>query len=86
MNKIMKKYIDQVRAEPKQFIQQRSSLDKLLGRHPQPAKTRGDKKFPVMYPDKYVPSYQKTFLFGLDFDFMIFQCLVISCMDRCNYL
>jgi hypothetical protein len=59
MNKIMKKYIDQVRAEPKQFIQERSSIDKLLGRHPQPAKSRGDgRKFPVMYPDKMdIPTY-----------------------------
>jgi len=39
-----------------------------------------------MYPDHYVPTYQNTFLFGLDFDFMIFECLVIACMDRCNYL
>ena len=39
-----------------------------------------------MYPDKFVPTYQKTFLFGLDFDFMIYECLVIACMDRCNYL
>ena len=87
MNKIMKKYIDQVRAEPKQFIKERSSLDKLLGRHPQPTKSqKGGKSFPVMYPDKFVPTYQKTFLFGLDFDFMIYECLVIACMDRCNYL
>lgn len=57
MNKIMKKYIDQVRAEPKQFIKERSAIDKLLGRHPPPPTGEG-RKFPVMYPDKFVPSFQ----------------------------
>jgi hypothetical protein len=74
-----------VRAEPRQFLKERSPIDKLLGRHPT-SPGNEVRRFPVMYPDKYVPTYQKTFLFGLDFDFMILECLVIASMDRCNYL
>jgi hypothetical protein len=43
-------------------------------------------EFPVMYPDPGLPSYAKVLLYGLDFDFLILECLVIACMDRCNYL
>merc|ERR1740117_540394 len=39
-----------------------------------------------MIPDPGLPSYAKSLLFGLDFDFMILECLFIACMDRCNYL
>jgi hypothetical protein len=42
--------------------------------------------YPIMIPDPGLPSYSKSLLFGLDFDFMIFECLVLACMDRCNYL
>lgn len=44
------------------------------------------KEFPIMYSDPGLPSYSKILLYGLDFDFMILECLVIACMDRCNYL
>lgn len=66
MNKMMKKYVEQVRQQPKQYIVERQRLDKLFGTHP----AKGDQI--IMYKDKGIyPSYAKMFLYGLDFDFMI---------------
>lgn len=80
MNKIMKKYIEQVRAEPKMYIKQKGPLDRLFGLHPI------EKRFPVMFADKGLPSFAKVFLYGLDFDFLIMEVLILACMDRANYL
>jgi len=80
MNKIMKKYIDQVRAEPKSFIKEKRMVDRLFGLNPV------EKRFPVMFKDKFLPSFSKTLLYGLEFDFMMMEVLIIALMDRCNYL
>ena len=66
MNKRMKKYVEQVRQQPKQHIVERSPIDKLLGSHPPKTEQL------MMYKDKGIyPSFAKMFLYGLDFDFMI---------------
>ena len=39
-----------------------------------------------MFEDSFFPSFSNIFLYGLDFDFMMLEVLVISCMDRTNYL
>ena len=39
-----------------------------------------------MFRDKMQPSYSQSLLQGLEFDFVMFECLVIACMDRAKYL
>lgn len=39
-----------------------------------------------MFEDSFFPSFSNIFLYGLDFDFMMLEVLVISCMDVTNYL
>lgn len=75
MNKVMKKYIEQVRAEPARYVLQKGFLERLLGLAPT------ELKFPVLYVDSIIPSFAKAFLFGLDFDFMMLEVLVIACLD-----
>jgi hypothetical protein len=75
MNKIMKKYIEQVRAEPTRYIREKRALERLLNLPP--VETR----FPVMYADSWMPSFAQSFLFGMDFDFMMLEVLVIACLD-----
>ena len=90
MNKIMKKYIEKVGSEPGDLVKEakeRHWFDKLFGIHPYIGIEGTFKNdFPVMYSDPGLPSYSKILLYGLDFDFLMFECLVIACMDRCNYL
>jgi len=75
MNKIMKKYIEQVRAEPSQYIKEKGALNRLLNLQPV------ESRFPVMYADTWMPSFAQTCLFGMDFDFMMLEVLVIACFD-----
>ena len=79
MNKIMKKYVDQVRGDPKKYIKDKTWFERLLSLHP-----RGI-KYPVMYKDRSMPSFTNCFLYGLEFDFLMLNTLVVSCMDRTNY-
>ena len=41
-----------------------------------------------MYEDKVNPTFSDSLLYGLDWDFMMIEVLVIACMDRCqsNYI
>jgi hypothetical protein len=80
MNKIMKKYIDQVRAEPKMYIKEKGPVERLFGLQ------SAEKRFPTMFADRGLPSFSKVFLYGLDWDFLMLEVLVIALMDRCNYL
>jgi len=75
MNKIMKKYIEQVRAEPTQYIREKGAVHRLLNLHPV------EKRFPVMFADTMIPTFAKSFLYGMDFDFMMLEVLFIACMD-----
>jgi hypothetical protein len=79
-NKIIKKYIEQVKSEPNFYIRERSLVERLFGLFPK------DKRIPLMFHDHFLPSFYKTLLCGLDFDFMILEVLVIACMDRSAYL
>ena len=40
-----------------------------------------EKRFPIMYKDAWLPTFSKSFLYGLDFDFMMLEVIVICCMD-----
>jgi hypothetical protein len=53
-------------------------LQRLLG-------TSDAVSFPTLYPDTFLPSFANAFLYGLDFDFMMLEVLIIACMDRANY-
>ena len=75
MNKMLKKYIEHVRAEPTKYIKEKEPLHRLLNLNPI------EKRFPIMYKDKWMPTFARSFLYGLDFDFMMLEVLVIACMD-----
>lgn len=34
-----------------------------------------------MFADSWMPSFAQSFLFGMDFDFMMLEVLVIACFD-----
>ena len=76
----MKSYLDRVRSDPKLHIQKRSPCDKLLGLYP-----RGE-PIPIMYIDTFWPSYANSMLFGLEFDFLMLEALIIGAMDRARFL
>jgi hypothetical protein len=75
MNKIMKKYIEHVRAEPTRYIKQKGPIHRLFNLN------QIEKRFPIMFKDAWMPSFAKSFLYGLEFDFMMLEVLVIACMD-----
>jgi hypothetical protein len=60
------------------YIKKKGPLDRLFGLHPI------EKRFPVMFQDSWLPSFSKTLLYGLDFDFMMLEVLVIALMDKAN--
>ena len=76
MNKLMKSYLDRVRSDPKLYIQNRSPTEKLVGAYP-----RGE-SVPILYVDSFLPSFVSSFLFGLEFDFLMLEVLVVAAMDR----
>merc|ERR1719329_1573793 len=78
--KLMKQYIDKVCAEPTLYIQQKSTQERFF--HTKPMM----KGFPIMYFDTFIPSFTNTFLYGLEFDFVMMQVLVIASMDRMSLL
>jgi len=80
MTKLMKKYIDKVQAEPTLYVQRQKMIDRLCGFQPVA------KDFPVFYVDSHLPSFPKIFLYGLDFDFLMLQVLVITAMDRAKFI
>jgi hypothetical protein len=84
MNKIMINYIEQVRSDSKRYVKERSAMDRLVDRSPFEA--NGDMgvnvfKAPIMYKDKW-KSFSKTFLAGLDFDFLMLYSCVISFVEQ----
>lgn len=79
MNKMMKKYIDQVRADPSNFIKDKTALQRLL-------ELGDNEKKIILYPDKGSPSFNKTLLSAYEWDFLMLECLIIACMDRTTSL
>jgi hypothetical protein len=75
MNKMMKKYIEQVRAEPTLYIREKTKMQKFTGGH------AGDPERMVMFEDGMFPSFSNSLLYGLDWDFLMLEVLVIACMD-----
>ena len=76
MNKIMRKYIEQVRNEPKLCIRERRWHDRLLDTQER------SRQFPIMFEDTWFPSFANAFLYGLDFDFLMMEVLVIAAMEK----
>jgi len=78
MNKIMKNYIQKTNSQPHTFIREKTMSQRLFNHH-------AAVDFPTLYPDKFLPSFSNAFLYGLDFDFMMLEVLIIALMDRANY-
>lgn len=76
MNKLMKSYLDRVRSDPEAHIQARQPVEKLVGAYPVGGQV------PIMYIDSYWPSFANSFLYGLEFDFLMLEALIIASMDR----
>lgn len=78
MNKIMKNYIQKTKSQPHTFIREKTFFQRILN-------ISDAVSFPTLYPDKFLPSFANAFLYGLDFDFMMLEVLIIALMDRANY-
>lgn len=76
INMIMQTYVEQVRTEPRKYIQDRSALQRLFNIPSQIA----NKGVPIMFRDKW-HSFSKLLLMGLDFDFLMLDVLTISFID-----
>lgn len=77
MNKIMMKYVEQVRAEPNVYIKERSWLERLINRAPKAALINDR---PIMYKDKFC-KFGNTFLMGMDFDFLMLDVCTVSFIE-----
>ena len=66
-----------MRAEPNVYIKERSWIERLLNRAPKAELNAGK---PIMYKDKYA-SFSKTFLCGIDFDFMMLDVCCLSAIE-----
>jgi len=79
MNKLMIKYIEQVRMQPSLYIRERSWRDRLLGKAPTDELNTGN--IMIMYKDKWC-AFINTMLMGMDFDFLMLDVVIITFMDR----
>ena len=77
MNRIMQRFVEQVRMDPKAYILDRPPVDRLCNKPPQIFTI--DQK-PVFFKDKDF-SYGKNFLLGMDFDFLMLEAAVLSLMN-----
>lgn len=77
MNRIMIRYIEQVRSHPKVFIRTRSWFERLLNRAPK-VELNADK--PVMYKDKW-SSFSNNFMMGMDWDFLMLDCITMAFIE-----
>ena len=80
MNTLMKSYVDRIRASPATYIKTKGLADRLCKANPT---TSGN---PTFYSDSLYPSFINGMLYGLEFDFLILNCLIIIAMDRAKYL
>lgn len=78
MNKIMMKYVEQVRMSPNMYIRDRSWVQRLLNRAPS---SDLDQNKPVMFKDNW-GAYSNTMLMGMDWDFLMLDCVIITFMER----
>lgn len=78
MNKIMMKYVEQVRMSPNMYIRDRTWLQRLLNRAPS---SDLDQSKPVMYKDNW-GAFSSTMLMGMDWDFLMLDCVIITFMER----
>jgi hypothetical protein len=79
MNKIMMNYVEQVKAEPNKFVQNRSAIDRLLNRSP--FNPNEKKNYPIMFRDKW-NSFTSLFLQGMDFDFLMLYVCILSFLEQ----
>ena len=77
MNKLMMRYVEQVRIEPKKYIRERTAIERLF--NIAPAELRNGGK-PIMFKDPHF-NYGKLFLLGMDFDFLMLEVCVLSLMN-----
>jgi hypothetical protein len=76
MNRLMQTYIEQVRVEPKEYIRERGAMSRWLGLHPNIRNI----EVPIMFKDKWM-NFSNFLLSGLDFDFLMLEVLVVTCID-----
>ena len=82
MNKLFMRCIEQVRAEPKKYIKQRSFIDRLFNRPPVDDLRQNR---PVLYKDSWY-SFGSFFLMGMDWDFvMLDACITSFCIQVSLY-
>lgn len=77
MNKLMMRYVEQVRAEPSRYIRDRSPFERFKNSVPKEV----NENKPIMFRDPWY-SYGKHFLLGMDFDFLMLEVCVLSLMNQ----
>ncbi len=80
MNRTMQTYIERVRLEPNDFVQERSAIARWFGFHAR--STSSD--IPILFKDPWM-SYSNYFLCGLDFDFLMLDVLVVTFIDLVGF-
>jgi len=78
MNKIMMKYVEQVRMEPTLYIKERTWIQRLLNKAPKEELNLGK---PIMFKDHW-GAFSNTMLMGMDFDFLMLDVVIITFMER----
>ena len=78
MNKVMMKYVEQVRMDPSVYIRDRNWYNRLLNRAPMEILANNK---PVMFKDRW-SSFSKTLMMAMDFDFLMLDVVIICFMDR----
>lgn len=78
MNKIMMKYIEQVRMDPNMHIRDRSWFQRMLNRAPDDVVNMSK---PVLFKDHW-GAFSKTLMMGMDFDFLMMDVVILCFMDR----
>jgi len=78
MNKIMKKYLEQVRNDPTTCIRKKKMINRLLHSPERPERDN----YPIMFEDTYFPSFSNAFLYGMDWDFLMMEVLIIAGIEK----
>ena len=75
-NKMMQTYVECVRVEPKKYILEKKPCQRLLNL-PTAEEQTGT---PFMYKDKWM-NFRKAMCYGLDWDFVLFDVIMLTCFD-----